>query len=73
MFIYENGLPVGYDHTVSMSECKVTCQRPEEHAIVEQHMLDWYRSLPGQMRVRTGKRDRMLYGSEVNLKRLENE
>lgn len=63
-FVYENGLPVGY-------ECESEYS-PEITAAVEAHMLAWFRSLPGQSRQRLGKVG-MIQGSEVNLRRLENE
>jgi hypothetical protein len=64
MFIYENGLPIDYLPTGSYNE--------ETTILIRTEMLRWYRSLPGQVRMRQGKVDRMR-GQEVNLRRLENE
>lgn len=64
MFIYEDGLPVDY----IVSE---TCDPAIEEA-VKTEMLRWMRSLPGQSRVRMGKIG-IMQGSDVNLKRMENE
>ena len=64
MFVYENGMPVDYICAGEMA--------PEIDAAVRAHMLAWYRSLPGQARVRLGKVG-VMEGSKVNLKRLDNE
>lgn len=65
-FTYTDGLPTGYVCSVDYPD--------NVRAWVEKRMLDWYNSLPGQSRVRMGKRDRVLDPTvEVNLKRLENE
>lgn len=74
MFIYENGLPVRYDHLASDYTHRVHgCPNPQICADVEEAMLRWFNSLPGQARVRRGKVDSYYYGQEVNLKRLDNE
>lgn len=64
MFVYEDGLPVDYIPTGSPS--------PEIDEAVRAHMLAWYRSLPGQARVRLGKVG-IMEGSTPNLNRLEHE
>jgi hypothetical protein len=64
MFVYENGLPVDYIPTGFYDESTVS--------LIKNEMMRWYRSLPGQMRMRQGKIDRMR-GQEVSLTRLENE
>lgn len=66
MFVYENGLPVDYIYQGYSTD-------PEIIEQVRQHMLNWYRDLPGLARVRVGKRDMIIHNSEVNLRRLENE
>lgn len=63
MFIYEDGLPVRYI---------ANNPDPVINAAVEEHMLNWFRSLPGQSRVRLGKIG-IMQGQEPNLKRLDNE
>lgn len=56
-FVYDEGLPVAYvcrcgnDHR----RCSI-----EIHRQVGDQMLSWYNNLPGQLRVRTGKRDAIL-------------
>ena len=70
-FIYENGLPVAYvcRHGNIYSNCT-----GEFCAAVGEEMLRWNRSMPGQARVRIGKRDRMLDPSaEPIYRRLLNE
>lgn len=65
MFIYdENGMVVDF-------EVHSTCN-PAVVDQVREAMLEWYRNLPGQVKVRLGKVG-MMQGSEVNLKRIENE
>ncbi len=64
MFIYKNGLPVDYIPVGNYDQ--------NTTALIKAEMLRWFRTMPGQMRVRQGKVDRMR-GQEVNLTRLENE
>lgn len=64
MFIYENGIVVDY---------VPTAQHPAAvERMIREHMVNWANSLPGQSKVRLGKIG-MMQGSEVNLKRLDNE
>lgn len=72
MFIYEDGLPVAYDHTVHEFACRNGCVTPEVCGPVEQRMLSWIRNLPGQSRVRVGKVG-IMQGQSPNLKRMEHE
>jgi len=64
MFVYEDGLPVDYINTGTYT--------PEMDLLIRQEMMKWINSLPGQVRIRQGKADRMR-GQDVNLKRMENE
>lgn len=72
MFIYEDGLPVAYDHTVHEFGCRNGCINPDVHDAVDRRMLQWLKNHSGQTRVRVGKIG-LMQGSEVNLKRMEHE
>lgn len=65
MFIYENGIVVDYIRDMPHTD-------PEINRAVVEHMLEWHRTLPGQVKVRLGKVG-LMQGQEPNMKRLDNE
>ena len=74
MFTFDGGKAVAYDHLPTNYGHQIHgCPHPEICRQVEQRMVDWFNTLPGQVKVRRAKVDRMQFGTEVNLKRLENE
>lgn len=72
MFVYEDGMPMAYDHTDNNYACRNGCTAPVLHAAVEDAMVAWMNKMPATTRVRAGK-VAMMYGETVDIKRLANE